>query len=62
MLQFIVIAALATILIYIFVKGTGLFYQPNRCPRCKGEGSWRGTRPDERITCDECFGTGKKTH
>ncbi|MFK7968816.1 MAG: hypothetical protein AB8F95_00525 [Bacteroidia bacterium] len=60
MARLIIIILLIGGLGYFILKSAGMFYNPKRCRRCDGKGYWRGTRPDERITCDECFGTGKR--
>jgi hypothetical protein len=59
-IRILIILALIGGLVYFFKSIVGMFYDPNRCKRCGGQGYWRGTRSDERITCDECFGTGKR--
>lgn len=51
---FVVILAGVVYFIYKQARGTDM-----RCPKCFGKGYWRGTRPDDREKCDECFGTGR---
>ena len=60
MIRILVIAALVGVIAYFAKKSVGMFYDPKRCRRCDGKGYWRGTRPDDRIKCDECFGTGRR--
>jgi len=58
-IRLVIILAVLFALAYFGKQLFRYFYDPHRCPRCKGEGYWRGTRPDEKEKCDMCFGTGR---
>ncbi len=57
--RIVITLLLVAALIYMGKYIVNIFYDPHRCPRCNGQGWWRGTRPDERERCDRCGGTGR---
>ena len=59
MVRFVILAVLITVAVILFRNLIKMFYDPGRCPRCKGQGYWRGTRPDEKERCDLCGGSGR---
>jgi len=59
MIRFLLIAVGIIAIVYVVKKLLFLYGpRPSGCQRCDGHGYWRATR-GEKVTCDECGGTGK---